>query len=55
MDEEAAVTVQHAAQIIERPADVDIGNIEAALMMSGQRLLEARALLRRFAVPLRYP
>src|SRR5215467_3004339 len=40
-------------QVIERPADVEVGNIDVPVLMCGQRLYEARALLRRFAVPLR--
>ena len=33
MDEESAVAIQHAAQIVERAADVDIGNIDVPVLV----------------------
>src|SRR5260370_40925469 len=52
VDDEPAETVQHAAQVVERRADVEVGNIDVPVLMCCQRLREARALLRRLAVPL---
>ena len=43
-----AETVKDAAQVVERPADVQVGNIDVPVVMGRQRLLEARALPRRF-------
>ena len=48
----AAVAVQHAAQVVERPADVDVGNVDMPMLVRLRRLLEARPFLRRLAVPL---
>ena len=48
-----AETVQDAAQVVERTADVEVGNINVPVLMCCQRLREARALLRRLPVPLR--
>jgi hypothetical protein len=53
VDNVSAVAVQNAAQVIERPADVDVRDIDVPVLMRGQRLLKARAFLRRLAVPLR--
>src|ERR1035437_6464238 len=53
MDDVAAVAVQNAAQVIERPADVEVGNIDVPMPMGHQRLLKAGALLRWLALPLR--
>jgi hypothetical protein len=53
VDDVSAAAVQNAAQVIERPADVDVRHVNVPVLMSGQRLLETRALLRRLAVPLR--
>ena len=41
------------AQVVERPADVDIRSIDVPVLMHRERLLKARAPLRRLAVPLR--
>ena len=49
----AAETVQDAALVVERIADVEVGNIDVPVLMCCQRLREARALLRRLPVPLR--
>jgi hypothetical protein len=46
VDEVAAAAVQNAAQVVERPADVDMGNIDVPVFVRRQRLIEARALLR---------
>src|SRR5262249_41590435 len=43
----AVVAVQDAAQVVERSADVGVGNINVLLLMCGQWLYEASALLRR--------
>src|SRR5207302_7713058 len=51
VDDVSAAAVQNAAQVIECPADVDVRNVNVPVLMSGQRLLKARALLRRLAVP----
>src|SRR5689334_22679152 len=53
VDDVAAEAVQDAAQIVERPADVPVGDIDVPVLMRCQGLAEACALLRRFAVPLR--
>jgi hypothetical protein len=41
MHEEATASIQKAAQAIEGPADVDIGNIDVPVLVRLQRLLEA--------------
>ena len=51
VDDGTAVAVQNAAQVVERPADVDVGNVDVPVLMRLQRLLEAGAFLRRLAVP----
>ena len=33
MHDEAAVAVQHAAQVVERAADVDVGNIDVPMLV----------------------
>src|ERR1035441_7244814 len=53
MDDVPAVAVENAAQVIERPADVEVGNIDVPMPMGRQRLLKAGALLRWLALPLR--
>ena len=53
VDDVTAVTVQDAAQVVERPADVDVGNIHVPVLVRLQRLVKAGALLRRLALPLR--
>src|SRR5260370_17859636 len=49
----AAATVQNAAQVVERPADVDVRHVDVPVLMNCHRLFKARALLRRLPVPLR--
>ena len=41
----STATVQNAAEVIERSADVDVRHVDVPMLMSRQRLLEARALL----------
>src|SRR6185369_11332379 len=53
VDDVSATAIENAAQVIERPADIDVRHVNVPVLMSGQRLLEARALLRRLSVPLR--
>ena len=53
IDDVPAEAVKDAAQVVERPADVQVGNIDVPVMMCCQWLREARALLRRLPVPLR--
>ena len=53
VDDVSATAIENAAQVIERPADIDVRHVNVPVLMSGQWLLEARALLRRLAVPLR--
>src|SRR5215813_5240340 len=48
----ATAAVQNAAQVVERPADVDVRHVDMPVLMRCQRLLKARAFLRRLAVPL---
>jgi hypothetical protein len=48
-----AETVQDAAQVVERPADIQVGNIDVPVLMCCQPLHEARALLRWLPSPLR--
>ena len=40
--------VQNTAQVIERPADVDVRHVDMPVLMRGQWLLKAYALLRWF-------
>ena len=49
-----AENVRDAAQVEERSADVEIGNIDVPVLIRSQRLREARALSRRLGVPLLY-
>src|ERR1022692_3622924 len=51
MHDRTTVPVQNAAQVIEGPADVDIGNIDVPMLMRLERLLEAGPLARRFGLP----
>src|SRR5215469_12403168 len=48
----ATAALQNAAQVVERPADVDVRHVDMPVLMRCHRLLKARALLRRLAVPL---
>src|ERR1035438_3315694 len=51
MHDRTTVTVQNAAQVIEGPTEVDVGNIDMPMLMRLERLLKASALLRRLAFP----
>src|SRR5580692_3890728 len=51
MHEETTEPVQNAAQVIERAAQVDVGNVDMPVLMRLQRLLETGSLARRFALP----
>src|SRR5215813_12235336 len=48
-----AETVQDAAQVVERPTDVQVGNIDVPVVMCCQWLRETRTLLRWLPVPFR--
>ena len=48
MHEETTETVQNAAQVIERAAQVDVGNVDMPML---ERLLETGSLERRLALP----
>jgi 5-keto 4-deoxyuronate isomerase len=39
---DGTIAVQDAAQVVERPADVHVGNINVPMLMGGQQLREAR-------------
>jgi len=41
VDNVSAAAVRNAAQVVERPADVEIGNIDVLMLMGGHRLLKA--------------
>jgi len=41
MHEETTVSLQHAAQVVERAGHVDVGNIDVPVLMRLRRLLEA--------------
>jgi hypothetical protein len=43
MHEETAEPVQNAAQVIERAAQVDVGNVDMPVLMRLQGLLETAA------------
>ena len=49
VDDEPTVAVEDAAQEEERPADVDVGDIDVPVLMGPQGLLEALSLLGRLA------
>src|SRR6202521_2709810 len=42
----ATAAVVNAAQVVERPADVDVRHVDMPVLIRCQRLLKARALLR---------
>ena len=46
-----AVPIQHAAQIVERAAHIDVGNINMPMLVWRRGLLEAGPFLRRFPLP----
>src|SRR5208282_1679916 len=47
VDDEPAVAVEDAAKEVERPADIDVGDIDVPVLMRPHRLLEALPLLGR--------
>src|SRR5215831_6074534 len=51
MHEETAEPVQNAAQVIERAAQVDVGNVDMPVLMRLERLLETGSLARWLAFP----
>lgn len=51
----ATAAVQNAAQVVERPADVDVRHVDMPVLMRCQRLLKARALLCRAGKAPRQP
>src|SRR2546427_6252943 len=51
MHDRTTVPIQNAAQVVEGPADVDIGDIDMPMLMRLERLLEARPLTRRLRFP----
>ncbi len=51
VDDVSATAIQNAAQVVERPTDVDVRYVDVPVLMRCQRLLKAR-LLRRLAIPL---
>ena len=53
LDNRPAVAAQHAAQVVERAADINAGNVDMPMLMRFGRLPEPGALLRRLAFPLR--
>ena len=51
MDDRPAIAIQNAAQVVERAAHVDVGNIDVPVLVWLQWLLEARPLARQLAFP----
>ena len=51
MHEEATEAVQNAAQVIERAAQVDVGNVDMPVLMRSQWLLETAPLARGSSLP----
>src|ERR1035437_4508556 len=51
MQKEAAVAVQHAAQVVESARNIDVAHVEMPMLMRLRRLLEAGPFLRWFPVP----
>src|SRR5713101_990962 len=45
------VPIQNAAQVIEGPADVDVGDIDMPMLMRLERLFKAGSFARRFGFP----
>src|SRR5262249_41756044 len=45
-DDEPTGAIEEAAEVIERPGDVDVRDIDVPVLVGAQRLLEALALLR---------
>src|SRR6266853_3573437 len=51
MHKGTAIAIQNTAQVIERAAHVDIGNIDVPVLVRMRWLLEARPFTRQFALP----
>src|SRR5579885_1289748 len=47
----AAVAISHAAQVVERPGQVQVGDVYMPVLVRSRRLLETLSLARRLAVP----
>ncbi len=52
MDYVTAVSIQYAAQIVERAADIDVGDVNVSVLMRFLRLMEAFSLPGRGFAPL---
>src|SRR5450756_977603 len=53
MHQETTVPIQHAAQVVERTRQVDVGNIDMPVLVRLGRLFKPRPLARRLAFPAR--
>src|SRR5437588_8038437 len=53
MNDRTAVAIQNAAQVIERTAHVDVGNIDVPMLVGMRGLLETSTLARRLTLPSR--
>src|SRR6266853_1253565 len=53
MHQVAAVAVEHAAEVIERPRQIEVGDIHVPVLVRSQRLLKTLPLVRRLAFPAR--
>src|SRR5437588_7786842 len=53
MNDRTAVAIQNAAQVIERTAHVDVGNIDVPMLVGMRWLLETSTLARRLTLPSR--
>src|ERR1039457_3531628 len=51
VDDGTAVAVQHAAQIVERPRNVDVAHVDMPMLMRLQWLLESSTFLRWLPLP----
>src|SRR5258706_6697241 len=51
MHDRSAISVQYAAQVVERARNVDVAHVDMPMLMRLRRLLEPRSLLRWFSVP----
>src|SRR5690242_12535348 len=52
MYDRAAEAIQHAAQVVKSPRDVDVTHVDVPMLMRLRRLLEAYTFLRRLLIPL---
>src|SRR5450432_3603879 len=51
MHDGSAIAVQHAAQVVKRPRNVDVAHVDMPMLMRLRWLLEARPFLRRLSIP----